>query len=140
MAMKFERHTDSENVHLEVCDFQYSSTLISFQILSDDWTKMVLLQADRTVEFHTQFGLHYKTRIPRFGRDMKYHASSCDLLVGGAGNEVYRLNLDQGRFLNPLVCQSPGINVRCCIYIYCFLLVTVVVYKTWRITNQFLLF
>lgn len=51
LAMKFTRHTDAENVQ--------------FEILSEDWTKTVHLQNDRTIEFHTQFGLHYKTRVPR---------------------------------------------------------------------------
>lgn len=42
---------------------------------------------------------------------MCYHHPSCDLLVGAGGHEVYRLNLEQGRFLNPLATHSPAINV-----------------------------
>jgi ribosome biogenesis protein ENP2 len=42
---------------------------------------------------------------------MMYHAPSCDLLVCGASNEVFRLNLDQGRFLNPLQTSMQAINV-----------------------------
>ncbi|KAG0318172.1 hypothetical protein BG000_004319, partial [Podila horticola] len=102
MSMKFDRHTDSENV--------------DFQILSDDWTKTVHLQSDRTIEFHSQGGVHYKTRIPKFGRSLTYHYSSCDLLVTGSSNEVYRLNLEQGRFLNSLVTDvdgSSGSGVNC---------------------------
>ncbi|RKP27465.1 WD40-repeat-containing domain protein [Syncephalis pseudoplumigaleata] len=94
MSMKFERHTDAEN------------------ILSDDWTKSVHLQNDRSVEFHAQGGIHYRTRIPKFGRDLAYHYPSCDLMISAAGAEVYRLNLDQGRFLNPLVTDATGgVNV-----------------------------
>lgn len=37
---------------------------------------------------------------------MGYHYPSCDALVGGAGNEIYRLNLEQGRFLNPLILEA----------------------------------
>ncbi|OZJ04886.1 hypothetical protein BZG36_02508 [Bifiguratus adelaidae] len=97
MSMKFDRHTDAENVN--------------FEILSDDWTKTVLLQNDRSIEFHAQGGIHYRTRIPKFGRDLAYHFPTCDLLVVGASEEVYRLNLDQGRFLKPLVTESTaGIN------------------------------
>ncbi|KAI9218339.1 WD40-repeat-containing domain protein, partial [Blastocladiella britannica] len=96
MSMKFERHSDCENV--------------DFTILSDDWTKSVHLQADRTLEFHSRFGRLYSTRIPRFGRTLEYHHPSCDVLVGGASSDVYRLNLEQGRFLNPLLTDSPGIN------------------------------
>ncbi|KAI9508094.1 hypothetical protein F5148DRAFT_1014162 [Russula earlei] len=89
LALKFERHADIENV--------------DFIILSDDWTKTLHLQADRTVELHTQGGFHYRTRIPRCGRALAYHFPSCDVLLGASGNEVYRLNLEQGRYLSPLV-------------------------------------
>ncbi|KAI6006958.1 WD40-repeat-containing domain protein [Pisolithus albus] len=84
LTMKFERHTDAENV--------------DFIILSDDWTKTVHLQNDRSVELHTQGGFHY---LP---------FSFCDALVSATGNEIYRLNLEQGRFLNPIVLDSPEDN------------------------------
>lgn len=77
-------------------------------MLSDDWTKSIHLQNDRSVELHAQGGLHYRTRIPRFGRTLGYHLPSCDALLAGAGSEVYRLNLDQGRFMTPLQLQLDG--------------------------------
>ncbi|KAF8157008.1 NUC153 and WD40 repeat-containing nucleolar rRNA processing-related protein [Crassisporium funariophilum] len=92
LSLKFERHSDAENV--------------DFVILSDDWTKSIHLQNDRTIELHTQGGFHYRTRIPRFGRSIAYHYPSCDTYVSASGNEVYRLNLDQGRFMTPLVLQD----------------------------------
>ena len=39
------------------------------------------------------------------------HPSSCDLYVVGAGCDIHRLNLEQGRFLNPLTTQALGVNV-----------------------------
>ncbi|KAG9295815.1 hypothetical protein G9A89_009044 [Geosiphon pyriformis] len=97
-SMKFDRHTEAEN--------------INFVVLSDDWTKSVLLQNDRSIELHAQGGLHYKTRIPKFGRDLAYHFPTCDLLIAASSNEVYRLNLDQGRFLNSILTDSiSGVNV-----------------------------
>lgn len=75
-------------------------------MLSDDWTKSIHLQNDRSVELHNQGGLYYRTRIPRFGRALGYHFPSCDALIAGAGPEVYRLNLDQGRFMTPLLLQG----------------------------------
>lgn len=84
-------------------------------MLSDDWTKSIHLQNDRTIELHTQGGFHYRTRIPRFGRSLAYHFPSCDALFSASGNEIYRLNLDQGRFMTPLVLQDEadiaGVNV-----------------------------
>ncbi|KAI0360465.1 hypothetical protein OH77DRAFT_1586069 [Trametes cingulata] len=94
LSLKFERHTDAENV--------------DFVMLSDDWTKSIHLQNDRSIELHTQGGFHYRTRIPRFGRALAYHFPSCDALFAASGPEIYRLNLDQGRFLNPLVLQGEG--------------------------------
>ncbi|KAI7901574.1 WD40-repeat-containing domain protein [Cokeromyces recurvatus] len=97
MSMKFERHTDAET--------------INFEILSDDWTKVALLQNDRSVELHAQGGIHYRTRIPKFGRDLAYHFPSCDLLLTASGSEVYRLNLEQGRFLNSIQTDAEdGVN------------------------------
>lgn len=77
-------------------------------MLSDDWTKSIHLQNDRTIELHTQGGLHYKTRIPKFGRALAYHFPSCDALFAASGPEIFRLNLDQGRYLAPLVLGGNG--------------------------------
>ncbi|KAG7194480.1 Small ribosomal subunit biogenesis [Scheffersomyces spartinae] len=97
LSLKFDRHTDTENV--------------DFVILSDDWTKSIHLQNDRSIEFQTKGGIHYKTRVPKFGRSIAYDPVKCDFLVGASGNEIYRLNLDQGRFLNPYVLDtSQGVN------------------------------
>ncbi len=79
------------------------------KILSDDWTKTLHLQDNRTVEFHNQAGLYYSTRVPRQGRALAYHYPSCDALMGCIGNEVFRLNLDQGRYMNSLV-LSPDVE------------------------------
>lgn len=72
-------------------------------MLSDDWTKSLHLQTDRTVQLQAQGGAHARVRIPKFGRALGYHFPSADAIVAAAGREVYRLNLDQGRFLAPYV-------------------------------------
>jgi ribosome biogenesis protein ENP2 len=41
---------------------------------------------------------------------MLYQPYSCDLIAVGATNEIYRLNLDLGRFNTPLLSESPEIN------------------------------
>lgn len=69
LSIKFERCFDSE--------------VNSFEILSEDYSKMVFMQCDRYVEFHTGHGRHYRIRIPFFGRDMSYHKPSCDLFFVG---------------------------------------------------------
>jgi ribosome biogenesis protein ENP2 len=101
MSMKFERYVDSEVVDL--C------------VLGEDYGKLAILGADRTVSFHAPYGNHERVRLPTFGRAMAYERSTCDLMVvssgrrpnggGGGGRqpmgEVYRFNLDEGRFSPP---------------------------------------
>ena len=122
MTLKFDRHLTTEP--------------ISMELLAQDWKKLALLQSDRSIEFHTQFGLHSSIRIPKFGRDLKYQSSNCDLLVGGASNELYRFNLEEGMFkkswstclkginsidinpLNELVCLGGVGDEECCIELW----------------------
>ena len=64
------------------------------------------------IQIHAQFGRYYRLRIPRFGRDLVYHPTNCDVYFVGDGSEVHRLNLEQGRFLNPLQTDAlSGLNV-----------------------------
>ena len=84
-SLKFDRHFTSEN--------------ITFECLSDDWQKIAFLQSNRTIEFHSQTGMYHSLRIPRFGRDMSYQKSNCDLLICGASPELWRFNLEVGSFL-----------------------------------------
>jgi ribosome biogenesis protein ENP2 len=97
LSLKFERHLTSE--------------IVNFQVLGEDYSKLAFLCADRSVVLHAKFGSYYSTRIPRMGRDLAYDRWSCDLLLAASSPEVYRLNLEQGRFLSPLATRSPGINV-----------------------------
>ena len=71
------------------------------QILSEDWTKTLHLQSDRAISVHNQKAEYFRVRIPKVGRALAYHFPSCDAVVGGEGGHVYRLNLEQGRFLAP---------------------------------------
>lgn len=48
------------------------------------FSQLVFLHCDRYVEFHSQHGHYYRTRIPKFGRDFSYHYPSCDLYFVGA--------------------------------------------------------
>ncbi len=96
MTLKCERGLDSEIRKLE--------------IISDDYTKAALLLEDRNIEIHAQYGKHFKIRIPRYGRDMVYHRSNCDLFTVGNTNEIYRLNLFEGQFLSPFVSSAEAIS------------------------------
>ncbi|ORX33872.1 WD40-repeat-containing domain protein [Kockovaella imperatae] len=100
LTVKFERVTDAENV--------------DFVILSSDWTKTLHLQRDRSISLHTQMGLHHSLRLPTYGRSLAYHAPSAEALIGCTGSEVFRLNLEEGRYMVPIKVQTDdidGVNV-----------------------------
>lgn len=100
LSLKFERCFDSESVR--------------FEILSDDYSKLVFLQCDRYVEFHAAHGRYYRLRIPKFGRDMRYHHPSCDLFLVGASPDIYRLNLERGQFMAPFRSSTDSSSVNRC--------------------------
>jgi len=72
------------------------SEIIDFKILGDDYEKIALLEADRSIELHAKYGRHFKTRAPTFGRALEYIPFNADLAIVGASNEMWRLNLDRG--------------------------------------------
>lgn len=84
--------------------------LVLIQILTEDYSKAAFLCADRSVCLHARFGSYYKLRVPRFGRDIAYAPFTAELLVAGSAPEVYRINLEEGRFMLPLPSRSPAIN------------------------------
>ncbi|CAD1472939.1 unnamed protein product, partial [Heterotrigona itama] len=96
LSLKFERCFDSE--------------VAAFDILSDDYSKLVFLRCDRSVEFHVAYGKYYILRVPRFGRDLKYRYPSCDLFIAGDSNEIYRINLERGQFLQSLSTEASSVN------------------------------
>ncbi|KAG9254675.1 WD repeat protein [Emericellopsis atlantica] len=91
LSLSFARHTNSLN-H-------------SFELLSNDYSKSIHLQIDRRLEFHTPMGCHYEVRLPRYGRGIVYDRLSTEALVPSVGldsdgkGEVFRLNLEMGRFM-----------------------------------------
>ena len=66
------------------------SEIVRFTFLDDDYTKLAFASSDRNIDFHAQYGKHYKTRIPKFPRDITYNPYTCDLLVSASSNEIYR--------------------------------------------------
>lgn len=96
MAMKFERCFDSECVKM--------------MVLSDDFTKIAMLQQDRHIEFHNSTGYYFKIRIPKPGRDFCYDYHNCIMYSCGASCDIFRLNLDIGAFEDSLVSDREGFN------------------------------
>ncbi|KAL8701514.1 MAG: hypothetical protein Q9201_004872 [Fulgogasparrea decipioides] len=91
LSLSYARHTTSLNT--------------TFLLLSSDYSKSIHLQSDRSLELHTPSGCHYTTRLPRYGRDLKYDRRSAEILIPAVGvnengsGEVFRLNLELGRYM-----------------------------------------
>ncbi|XP_076441334.1 nucleolar protein 10-like [Babylonia areolata] len=98
LSMKFERGLDAE--------------VIKFMFLEQDYGKVLFLQDDRYIELHTQFGRHYRFRIPKFGRDLDYYKPTCNAYFVGASPEIYRFNLETGQFQAPLTTDAS--EILCC--------------------------
>ncbi|XP_037960426.1 nucleolar protein 10 [Teleopsis dalmanni] len=96
LSIKFERCFDSE--------------VVTFESINEDYSKLIFLQCDRFIEIHSASGRHFRIRIPRFGRDMKYHKPSCDLYIVGTTRDIYRLNLERGQFLQPFETEASCLN------------------------------
>lgn len=100
LSLSFARHTTSLN--------------LTFLLLSSDYSKSLHLQTDRKLEFHTPGGCHYETRLPRYGRDLQYDKCSAEALIPAVGvnsmgsGEVYRLNLEMGRYMKPYQVDVGG--------------------------------
>jgi ribosome biogenesis protein ENP2 len=101
--------------HLSLSFARHTTTLNhSFILLSSDYSKSLHLQTDRRLEFHTPGGCHYQTRLPRYGRDLQYDRHSAEALIPAVGvnsdgsGEVYRLNLEIGRYMKPYQVDVGG--------------------------------
>ncbi len=62
------------------------SEVVKFRILTDDYSKVAMAQSDRTIDFHAQYGAHYKTRLPHFPRDLIYNPINSNLCISASAN------------------------------------------------------
>ncbi|KAI4243147.1 MAG: hypothetical protein L6R42_010838, partial [Xanthoria sp. 1 TBL-2021] len=103
LSLSYARHTTSLNA--------------TFILLSSDHTKSIHLQTDRSLQIHTPSGLFHTTRLPRYGRDLKYDRRAAEIIVPAVGvnehgnGEVYRYNLDLGHFMKAYEVDVGGDNL-----------------------------
>jgi ribosome biogenesis protein ENP2 len=88
LSLKFERRLDSN--------------IQNFQIISKDWQKILFLRNDRQLEFHTKGGFHYKTKLLTKGTDLLFHSKNNIVYIPSLKDDIYRLDLNEGKFLNSL--------------------------------------
>ena len=111
LTMKFERYVDA--------------AIIDMVMLGEDYGKVALLREDRTIEFHAPYGFHESIKIPTFGRAMAYEPTTCELLVGAKGNQIYRISLDEGRFNEPWTYDDLPSSATCIAVDRCYPLASV---------------
>ena len=99
LTMKFERYVNAE--------------ILDIVMLGEDYGKMGILMDDRTIAFHAHYGSHESIRVPKSGRAMAYESTTCELLVAASGNEVYRMNLEEGRFSEPWTVEPAEVSASC---------------------------
>ncbi len=91
------------------CERHLSAETVGLTVLGDDWTRLALLQADRSVELHAAGGRHAVLRLPRQGRAQCYDARRAELLVGVSGSgALHRVSLCRGSFLAPVESRVSG--------------------------------
>ncbi|CAB9516204.1 Nucleolar protein 10 [Seminavis robusta] len=99
LSMKFERYVDAE--------------IVDLVMLGEDYGKMALLRTDRVIEFHAPYGFHETVRIPNSPRGFAYESTTCELMIAAKGNQVYRLNLEEGRFTEPITVDTTDASSSC---------------------------
>lgn len=99
LGLKFMHRTDHESIDIVFLD--------------TDFRKLVMLQTDRYMEFHSQFGKHHKFRVPKPGRELAYDKSQAHLYVAADGSQVFRFDLDEGIFLEPLTTRNQSNETVC---------------------------
>ncbi|EFO87164.1 hypothetical protein CRE_18335 [Caenorhabditis remanei] len=100
LSLKFERGLDADVVKLIP--------------LSEDYSKVVILEEERWIEMHAMLGRYFRMRMPCQGRDMALSEESSDLYLVGSKSEVYRFNLEQGCWLTPFEATAPLNCVQVC--------------------------
>jgi len=85
LSLKFKRHIDS--------------AIIDFQFISRDWTKILFLRTDKFLEFHTKYGVHFKTKLDANGNDLLYDKKNNLVYITSNNQKVFRLDLEEGKFL-----------------------------------------
>ena len=98
LGIKFSRRLDGE--------------IINSKFLSDDFRKIGVLRADRTLEFHAQYGRHTTVRIPHFGRELDYDRATCLMYVSTSSRNILRLDLEEGLFISPMTVSDSFSTVN----------------------------
>ncbi|ELQ74681.1 WD40 repeat protein [Trachipleistophora hominis] len=77
----------------EFFERRMDTDIVDFCFLTHSPRKLAFLRDDKTIEFHLNYNLHYKLRIPHFGRCLNRFS---DNLYFCTDKELYRIDLARG--------------------------------------------
>jgi ribosome biogenesis protein ENP2 len=86
LNLKFQRNLDSD--------------VVDFQILSNNWEKIVFLRSDGKLDFHDKSGSFYQIKIPEKGCDLTFDNKKLFLFIPGFNKYISILDFKEGKFLN----------------------------------------
>lgn len=92
LTLKYERNI--------ICD------PLKICLLDDDAEKYCILRNDKTLEFHLNSGSYETIKLPYHGKDVLYNEVSSELYISANCEEIFRFNLEQGRFLKNIQSSS----------------------------------
>nr|UXY87207.1 nucleolar protein 10 [Cryptomonas sp.]UXY87525.1 nucleolar protein 10 [Cryptomonas sp.] len=96
LTLKFQRTVDCE--------------IKDFQIISDNWEKLALLRSDKFIEFHSKSGYYYQIKIPKHSSSLLFDNRCKILYIPSIDGEVFRFNLELGKFVSSIKSNSKYIN------------------------------
>lgn len=65
---------------------------------------------DRVFEVQDHGGRFFQTKFPKVSRVIKFNPFSSEILSAGSGNEIFRLDLNEGIFQEPFRLESYNVN------------------------------
>ncbi len=92
--------------HSQITDYQ----TVDFELVQDDWRKVITLYRDRYVDFHVNTQSKLRLRTPREGRCIKLNRHAANLYVGGTSSSLYGIDLARGSFSAEIDLDSAGVN------------------------------
>jgi ribosome biogenesis protein ENP2 len=77
----------------------FSCEINDFQIITQNWEKIIFLRSDKHLEFHSKSGFYYQFKIPNTANSLAFDDYSKILYIFSLNNEILRFNLDLGKFI-----------------------------------------
>jgi ribosome biogenesis protein ENP2 len=96
LSLKFQR-----TINCEVKDFQ---------IISQNWEKLILLRSDKFLEFHSKAGYYYQIKIPNVSNSLFFDNLSKILYIFSTKNEIFRFNVQEGKFISSIISNLDYYN------------------------------